>query len=83
MMNTSLCKYRHIFGVEGKGIHSVRLFNIAVIDVAGTILGAFLLSYFTGWNFVACCIVFFALGIIVHRIFCVNTTVNKAIFGIV
>lgn len=26
-------------------------------------------------------IIFFILGIILHRLFCVNTTINKAIFG--
>lgn len=80
---TSLCKYKHVFGVEGQGFHSYRVLNIAVFDVIGTILIAWLISatfniYF-GYVFVAA----FILGTILHRVFCVNTTINKYIFGVV
>jgi hypothetical protein len=26
------CKYKNIFGEEGKGVHSYRIFNIAIVD---------------------------------------------------
>ena len=43
-----LCKYRHIFGKENTGIHSIRLFNIAIVDLTLTILAGVWISYF--WN---------------------------------
>ena len=36
-----LCKYKDIFGKVGKGIHSFRICNIAVVDVLLTILAAY------------------------------------------
>lgn len=75
------CPYRHILGKEGEGLHSYRLFNIAIIDVIFTIIGAFVISYFFKYNFFIVVIFLFILGIIMHRIFCVNTTINKFIFG--
>lgn len=74
-------KYKHIFGVEKQGIHRFRLFDIAIVDVLGTILIAWLISHYSRrplW-IVALCL--FVLGIILHRLFCVNTTLNKIIFG--
>lgn len=82
-----LCKYKNILGEPNKGIHSIRLFNIAIIDLLMTIVAAVLLGIFL-FNGNICIIILlflslFFLGIILHRIFCVNTTVNKAIFGYV
>ena len=34
----SLCKYKNIFGEPNTGIHSVRIFNIAIFDVISTII---------------------------------------------
>jgi hypothetical protein len=33
----SLCKYRDIFGKVGTGVHSLRLFNLAVVDTLLTL----------------------------------------------
>ena len=81
-----LCQYRHIFGKEGEGAHSLRLFNVAIVDVVATLLVGALICVWVGWGikgFILVIIVLFLLGIIVHRIFCVNSTINKAIFGVV
>lgn len=80
-MSTGLCKYRHIFGKEKEGVHSIRLFNIAVVDVVFTLIGAWMISYFTGVALVWCVIGVFVAAIIAHRLFCVNTTINTYIFG--
>jgi hypothetical protein len=77
------CPYRHILGKEGEGVHSYRIFDIAIIDVIFTIIGAFIISYIFNYNFFIVLICLFILGIILHRIFCVNTTINKLIFGII
>jgi hypothetical protein len=33
-----LCKHKHMFGKEKTGFHSVRTFDVAVLDVLGTVL---------------------------------------------
>lgn len=79
-----LCKYRLIFGKEGEGVHSFRIFDIAVFDVFLTLVGGAILAYLTGkFSFLIYTLFLFVIGIILHRLFCVNTTINKAIFGIV
>jgi hypothetical protein len=75
-----LCKYKNILGIPGKGIHSYRVGGIAITDVIMTIIGAFIISFFSGWNFIYTLIGLFILGIILHRLFCVRTTVDKLLF---
>lgn len=79
----SLCQYKHIFGKEGEGVHSIRVFNIALVDVLMTLLTAYVISSYYKLSFFNTSIVLFLLAILLHRIFCVNTTVNKMIFGII
>lgn len=87
MVSLDLCKHRWVFGKEGEGAHSLRLFDLAVVDVAFTLAGAALFAAgtgrFTGPRFAAAAAALFLLGIALHRLFCVNSTVNKAIFGVV
>ena len=47
----NLCKYKNILGKPNKGIHSYRIFNIAIADVIMTIIAAFLISYFFNFLF--------------------------------
>jgi len=75
-----LCKYKNILGVPNKGIHSYRFFGIAIVDVIMTILFALFLSYFFSISFFYICIFLFLAGIIMHRIFCVRTTIDKLLF---
>lgn len=77
----NLCKYKNALGEPDKGIHSYRLFGVAVADVVMTILGAFIISYFSKISFIKTLLVLFLLGIILHRLFCVRTTVDKLIFS--
>ena len=81
-MNCPFKKFKNIFGKEGEGVHSIRFFNIAIIDLIATIIGAFLISYFTKINFLIIFLILMLLAIIFHRIFCVNTTINKILFGV-
>jgi len=76
-----LCKYKDALGKPKKGIHSYRIFNIAIADVIMTIIGALIISYLFKFNFWITLIILFLLGIIAHRIFCVNTTVDKLLFS--
>jgi hypothetical protein len=75
-----LCKYKNMFGEPDTGAHSYRFFNIAVVDVAATVLVAYFFSWMTKFSFFYCAIALFILGIFVHRAFCVRTTVDKLVF---
>lgn len=77
---TNLCKYKNMFGEPGKGAHSYRFWNIAVVDTLLTILAGLILSWITGMTRVHSIITMFVLGIIAHRLFCVRTTVDKLLF---
>lgn len=77
------CEYKDIFGKVGEGVHSYRVFNIAIVDVIATIIMAYLLKIFVfpKRSFLKLTIILFLLGIILHRLFCVKTTIDKYIFG--
>jgi hypothetical protein len=76
-----LCAYNDIFGKVGEGVHSYRIANIAVVDVISTIIVAFFLHYlFPAYKVLHIVIVLFLLGIVLHRIFCVRTTVDRLLF---
>ena len=78
-------KYKDFFGKPGTGAHKYRIFNIAVVDVVATIFVVFLihvlLRYF-GYivNFWILLLGMFILGIFLHRIFDVRTTIDKMLF---
>ena len=75
-----LCKYKNALGVPGKGIHSYRLFGVAIADVIMTIIGALLICFFFKTKFVYTLVLLFVLGIVLHRLFCVRTTLDKILF---
>jgi len=77
-----LCKYKDLFGKVGKGLHSYRILNIAIVDVLFTVLGAFLIHFFfPKSNFICILLFLFISGIILHRLFCVRTTIDKLLFS--
>jgi len=82
----NLCKYKNIFGEIGTGVHSIRIFNIAIIDVILTILGGILIQtillqcFHIYIELTIVLVSLFILGIILHRMFCVRTTVDKLLF---
>jgi hypothetical protein len=76
-----LCQYRHIFGKEKKGVHSYRILDIAIVDLLFTILGALVLSTYFKQSFWLIFVIIMIIGIILHRLFCVRTTLTKNIFG--
>jgi hypothetical protein len=79
-MNLSLCPYKNLFGEPNTGPHKYRIFDIAVIDVLSTIAVCYGIAYFFKLNFKYVLIIGFLLGIIMHRLFCVRTTVDKLLF---
>jgi hypothetical protein len=76
---TSLCKFRHVFGEERKGVHSFRLLDIAIVDVALTLLVSWMTSSFYKIPFGIVLCGFLLLGMLLHWMFCVDTTINRAL----
>ncbi len=76
-----LCKYKNIFGKEAEGVHKYRIFDIAIFDLVGTIFIAFLLAKYFKKNILVFFVLLMILALILHRFFCVNTTINKLVFG--
>ncbi len=79
-METTLCPYKYIFGEPNKGVHSHRIFDLAIVDILGTIVIAYGISQYFNKDFKEILLVLFLLGIILHRLFCVRTTVDKFLF---
>ena len=86
----SLCKYKNIFGEPNTGIHSIRLFNVAIFDVLATLLFAVIFHQVIFVNLLnigntvklwMVILVFYLLGILLHRLFCVRTTIDKLLFA--
>ena len=77
----SFCKYRDIFGKPNTGIHHIRIFDFAVMDIFGTILFAFIISQIYKYNIFIIIFILLLIAIVIHRIFCVNTKLNMIIFG--
>lgn len=76
-----LCQYKDILGKPNEGIHKYRIFNIAIVDVIMMIIAAYIISYQYPIDFQCILLILFLLSIILHKIFCVPTTINKLIFG--
>jgi len=71
------CQYQNIFGTPEKGVHSYRIFNIAIVDVILTLLLAMIITYFTKYSYKNILLFLLLTGIFLHWFFCVNTTVNR------
>ena len=75
-----LCQYKDIFGRPREGAHAYRVFDVAVVDVAATVVVAYVIARVFGFAFWKSLVVLFIVGIISHRAFCVRTTVDKWVF---
>ena len=76
----NLCKYKDSLGKPGVGAHSYRFLGIAIVDVILTLIVGALISYAFNISILYTIIVLFILGIILHRLFCVRTTIDKFLF---
>jgi hypothetical protein len=75
---TIFCKYKNILGEPNMGIHSFRFFNIAIVDVILTfILAFFIQKYLFDESYYIILFLTFLLGVFLHWIFCVDTTINS------
>jgi len=72
-----LCKYKDIFGKPGQGVHSYRIMDIAIVDILLTIFSSWLVSKYYEKNFWIVFSINMILSIIVHKFFCVDTTLTR------
>jgi len=75
-----LCEYSDIFGKPNEGVHSIRIFNIAIVDLFLTILVAYFASIYFNESFLFVLLILLIIGIVLHRLFCVRTTIDKILF---
>lgn len=76
----SLCEYRYIFGKEKKGVHSYRFLDIAIVDTLLTFILSLAISYYFKINLIFVFVLLIILSVVIHRIFCVDTTLTKMFF---
>ncbi len=74
-----LCKYKNSLGIPGKGVHT-HIMGFAWRDIVSTIVGGIILSLLFKWNMLYTIVILFILGILLHRMFCVRTTLDKILF---
>jgi hypothetical protein len=76
------CQYSEIFGKVKEGVHKYRFFDLAIVDVIMTFIGAYFLQkvFFKKYEYYEVLLGLFILGIILHRLFCVRTTIDKLLF---
>jgi len=79
---SSSSPYKNIFGVPGQGVHSLRIADIAIVDVGLTVLLGMAVSRASGWPIGPSTAASFVLGVVCHRLFCAETTIDKALFGV-
>ena len=66
-------EHKDIFGKPNEGVHSVRVFDYAAIDVIMTFIGAYFISQYYKKNVWIIFILLFIFGQILHALFCVKT----------
>ena len=76
-INCPFKKHKNLLGKPGKGIHSYRFLNIAIMDYIQTIGVSMLTTYLTKIPLVLTTIFWLILGIILHILFGVETEVVK------
>lgn len=80
-MAFGFCKYKNVLGEPNVGLRKYRIFDIALFDTLVVILFGILISYVTGYKLWMVLVVLFISGIIVHRLFCVRTGVDRLLFS--
>ena len=77
----NLCKYKNMFGAPGTGVHAYRIFDIAIVDVSLTVIVGIIISKIFRISVVYPLVGLFLLGIVMHRLFCVRTKIDRLLFG--
>jgi hypothetical protein len=73
------CPYANVLGIPGQGIHSYRIFGLAAVDIALTILAAAITSWIYSVPFLYSFAGWFIIGEVLHCMFGVKTAFLKMI----
>ena len=73
--------YRDALGIPNEGVHSFRIYNLAIVDISLSVIFAYYFSQYMNSNIYQTLFYVFLSGIVLHRFFCVNTTINMLLFG--
>ena len=77
----NLCQYKNIFGKPNIGVHSYRIFNIAIVDLFFTVLAAYAISKYYILDFWYVFIILMLISLILHKMFCVDTTLTQLAYN--
>ena len=77
----SLCAYKYLVGFPGKGVHSYRFLDTAIVDYIFSILLAMIITKLTKIPLVLTTIGVLVLGIILHFAFCMKTGTEMWLTG--
>ena len=77
------CQYKDLLGKPREGRHKYRIpvLDIALFDTLLTVLLALVVSRLFKIPLLPSLVICFLTGIVLHRSFCVKTTIDKTIFG--
>jgi hypothetical protein len=77
LCDTYLSKSLHkLFGPPREGIRKHRIFGLAIFDLVTTIIGAALIAWAFNIRFLYALVGVVIVGIVIHWMFCVDTTLN-------
>jgi len=84
-----LCSFKNMLGKPGEGLHSWRIGGkkgtiqgIALVDIILTLFLSILLKkFYPKSKLVVIFILLWVVAILVHKLFCVETSVNKLLFS--
>jgi hypothetical protein len=81
------CQFKNLLGEPNKGIHSLRIGEgiigdngVAVFDVVLAIALGWGIQKIFNTSFLVGLLLSILLGIVLHRLFCVDTTVDQLLF---
>ena len=75
-------QYKDILGVPREGIHSIRVYDYAIMDFIMTFVGACIIAYFFKMNVFFVFLYLFILGENLHILFCVDTKFLSIFFNL-
>lgn len=81
MSKCPFAKLSTLGGLPREGIHSYRVFNYPIVDVAATAAGAYGVSKLTGWSFLASFAGLFLVGESIHHALGIDTKFMTDVLG--
>jgi hypothetical protein len=77
-----LCELRSLFGNPREGVHAIRAFDIAIVDLAIMVFAIVVsIKKYPSVSPIAITLTYIFIGIVSHRFFCVETKIDQVIFG--